>query len=334
MVGRAPGDSARACVLLLLSCLACGTGALPPPATNPSPAQAPASTPLVADQARCAADFEQARRFANDGDRSVHRNINAAIGSYERAVATYPRDPQTLWKLALAYAKTEEWASMCTVLERASVLEPNFTPLWLQLGKAWVQRAEAGEVDGYERAIGPLRNCVAQDPNLSDCHFLLGEAYAATGEARGALEAYTKAVETNPAMGKHFVALAGHYRMLGFESQAKAVCIEGVRLVEPTEQQRLALYDLHLLLASIAQSEGDRPTTLRALEDAEKYASEGHPEHAFLLGSMYGTASPPEKKRAMRLLTVFQKRTCRGALAAKFQEQCEMSNELLERLGP
>jgi len=42
---------------------------------------------------------------------------------------------------------------------------------------------------------------------------------------------------------------------------------------------------------------------------------------------------PPQKERAVRLLNTFTKRVCKGAAAKKFEEQCQTSQSLLQKLG-
>jgi hypothetical protein len=78
---------------------------------------------------------------------------------------------------------------------------------------------------------------------------------------------------------------------------------------------------------------GDKAAQLAAVEKAEKFAGEKHPEFAFNLGSTYATMDPPQKEKAVRLLNQFTKRVCRGAKGKQFQEQCEEASSLLQKLG-
>ena len=66
---------------------------------------------------------------------------------------------------------------------------------------------------------------------------------------------------------------------------------------------------------------------------AQEVAGDAHPEIAFNLGSTYAVMEPPRKEKAVRLLSSFTKRACRGANASKFKEQCETSQSLIQMLG-
>ena len=90
---------------------------------------------------------------------------------------------------------------------------------------------------------------------------------------------------------------------------------------------------MYILLHNVAQMKGDKAGQLAAVEQAEKYAGETHPEFAFNLGSVYAAMDPPQKEKAVRLLNQFTKRVCRGAGATKFKEQCEATSSLLQKLG-
>ena len=78
---------------------------------------------------------------------------------------------------------------------------------------------------------------------------------------------------------------------------------------------------------------GDKASMVAAMEKAEEVAGDAHPEISFNLGSTYAVMDPPQKEKAVRLLSSFVKRACRSANAAKFKEQCETSNSLIQKLG-
>jgi hypothetical protein len=90
---------------------------------------------------------------------------------------------------------------------------------------------------------------------------------------------------------------------------------------------------MQILAADAAQMRGDKAGQLAAVEKAEKFAGEKHPEFSFAIGSTYATMDPPQKEKAVRLLNQFTKRVCKGAKAKNFQEQCEVASSLLQKLG-
>jgi hypothetical protein len=90
---------------------------------------------------------------------------------------------------------------------------------------------------------------------------------------------------------------------------------------------------MYVLLANVAQMKRDKAGQLSAMERAEQFAGDAHPEFGFMLGSTYAIMDPPQKEKAVRLLDQFTKKVCRGAAAAKFKEQCEESASLVQKLG-
>ena len=58
-----------------------------------------------------------------------------------------------------------------------------------------------------------------------------------------------------------------------------------------------------------------------------------HKEAYFYLGAAYSEVNPPKKDQAIQQLQSFWKITCKGALAAKFGDQCAQSQEIVRRMG-
>jgi len=115
--------------------------------------------------------------------------------------------------------------------------------------------------------------------------------------------------------------------------QADAVLRQGVKLVPPSETNNPKLYNMYVLLAKVAQVKGDKAGQLAAVEKAEQYAGDSHPEFAFDLGSTYYSMEPQQKEKALRLLNQFTKKVCKGAQAMKFKEQCEETQSMIQKLG-
>jgi tetratricopeptide (TPR) repeat protein len=313
----------------LFACGACASGAATPPAASTGAAKHAAN----ASGARsCEMDFEEAWALVNQGDLSVKVDIERALRSYEHAASFYPRDPRILWRLALVHNRREDWAKVTATMERAVELAPKHPPFWELLGNAWIQRAEAGDAQAYRRAIAPLKRCVALEP-VADCYFLLGRAYEWTGDDHAALVAYALAAELDPHQSRFYTSLAELYLVYRLYGQAEAVLHEGVRVAPSGDTNIYWVYRMHVLLAWIASGKGDRAAQLSALGSAEKYMGERYPVLAFQLGVSYARMSPPTKEPAIRLLTRFSMTVCRGALAAKFTEECEQAASLLEWLG-
>jgi hypothetical protein len=115
--------------------------------------------------------------------------------------------------------------------------------------------------------------------------------------------------------------------------EAAQTLAEGTRRIAPTESNAESLYEMYILQFQVAQAERDDLAMLDAMERAQAVAGDAHPEIAFNLGATYAALEPPQKEKAIRLLTSFTKRACRSAKAARYREQCYLASELLHRLG-
>jgi tetratricopeptide (TPR) repeat protein len=283
--------------------------------------------------ASCSRNGIEAINLANEGDQSVKVNVENAIAKYEQAVQLDPTNHRILWKLAAAYEKKEDWDKMASTLSRATSMAPDFATYWYKRGLALVNQAEAGNKDAFEQAKEPLKKCIEKDPNLAECYYLMGECMQWTDDEQAAVDFYTKAIQHDPSKGFFYPPLADLYLLFKLDKEAEQVINEGTKLVQPDEKNLPKIYNMYILLANAALMRGDKAAQLAAVEKAEKYAGESHPEFSFDLGSTYATMEPPQKERAVRLLNTFTKRICRGAGAKKFQEQCESSQSLLQKLG-
>ncbi len=288
---------------------------------------------LALSQAACSRNGIEAINLANEGDQSVKVNVENAIQKYEQAVQLDPTNHRILWKLATAYEKKEDWDKMASTLSRATSMAPDFATYWYKRGSALVSQAEAGNKDAFEQAKEPLKKCIEKDPNLAECYFLMGECLQWTDDEQGAVDNYSKAIQHDPTKGFFYPNLADLYLLFKLDKEAEQVINEGTKLVPQDEKNLPKIYNMFILLANAAQMRGDKAAQLAAVEKAEKFAGEAHPEFSFDLGSTYATMDPPQKEKAVRLLNTFTKRVCRGAGAKKFQEQCETSSSLLQKLG-
>lgn len=287
---------------------------------------------LLASSA-CSRDHIEAINLANEGDQAIKVNTEGAIQKYEQAVQLDPTSHPIMWKLAKAYEKKEDWDKMASTLSRASQLAPTFANYSFKRGYALIKQAEAGNPDKYEEAKEPLKKCVEKDPNFAECYHFLGEAALWTNDEQGALDNYTKAVEHDPTTPFLYAPLAELYITLRFYKEASAVLKEGTRLVPPGEKNNNHLYAMYVLRFQVAQASDDKAEMVASMEKAESVAGDAHPEISFNLGSTYAVMEPPQKEKAVRLLSSFVKRACRSAQATKYKAQCETSNSLIQKLG-
>jgi len=288
---------------------------------------------LLTSVSGCSRDRIEAINLANEGDQSVKVNVEGAIQKYEQAISLDPTNHRILWKLATAYEKKEDWDKMASTLARAVQVAPDFANYWEKRGHALIMQAEGGNADAFKQAQEPLKKCIEKDPNLGDCYHELAESYMWTDDEQAALDNYSKAIEHDPSKGFYYPPLANLYITLKFYDQAQQVLNEGIKLVPPGEKSNGKLYNMYVLLSTAAQGKGDKPGQLAAVEKAEQYAGDSHPEFAFDLGSTYYTMEPQQKEKALRLLNQFTKKVCKGAQAMKFKDQCEATQSMIQKLG-
>ncbi len=222
---------------------------------------------------------------------------------------------------------------MASALAKAVTVAPTFANYWEKRGYALTKQAEADRPDAWEESKEPLKKCIEADANRAWCYQLLGEAQWWTDDISGALQSFTQAIEHDPTEPYFYVTLAELYQVLKLYDQAADVLDQGTKNIQPTEESRDHVYNMYLLVFNVAQSKGDKPRMLAAVERANEVAGEQHPEAKFHLGSTYAVMDPPQKEKAKRLLEQFQKRACAGDGAKKFKAQCAQANSFLQQLG-
>lgn len=288
---------------------------------------------VVLAASACSRDHIEAINLANEGDQAIKVNTEGAIAKYEQAIQLDPTNHKIMWKLSKAYEKKEDWDKMASTLSRAAQVAPSFANYYYKRGYALVKQAEGGNPDKYEEAKEPLKKCIEKDPAMAECYHFLGEASLWTNDEQGALDNYTKAIEHDSMTPYFYPPLAELYITMRFYKEAEGVLKEGTRIIPPGEKNNNHLYGMYVLRFQVAQASGDKASMVAAMEKAEEVAGDSHPEISFNLGSTYAVMDPPQKEKAVRLLSSFVKRACRSAQATKYKEQCETSNTLIQKLG-
>lgn len=288
---------------------------------------------LLGSVSGCSRDRIEAVNLSNEGDEAVKVNVEGAIQKYEQSIDLDPTSHETLWRLAKAYEKKEDWDKTASTLARAVQVAPDFATYWGARGHALVEQARAGNADAYKQAQEPLKKCIEKDPNIADCYDELGETYLWTDDEQSAADNFQKAIEHDPSKGYFYTDLANLYITLKFYKEAQQVLTEGLKLVPPNEKNAGKIFNMYVLLSTCALAQGDKAGQVAAMEKAEQFAGDAHPEFSYELGSTYGTMEPPQKEKALRLLNQFTKRVCKGAQATKFKDECEETSSLIQKLG-
>jgi tetratricopeptide (TPR) repeat protein len=287
----------------------------------------------------CSRNNIEAVNLANEGDKAKGANIEEAISKYEQATKLDPDNARIWWKLALAQEKKEDWqkmASACVGAEEAAARtekKKEHADYYFRQGYALEQLAEKG-AGPWADAKAPLETAIQLDPNLGQAYGELAWVLLHTDDEVGAIQNWTKALQTSPEETQYYVSLADEYSRLMYYDQAAQVLKEGLSFAKSDDKH---LFNLHALLGYIYEMKGDISSAVSEYESAKKACDSNkcndHKEAFFNLGTAYAELNPPKKNEAIQQLQSFWKITCKGALAAKFGDQCAQSQEIVRRMG-
>ncbi len=186
--------------------------------------------------------------------------------------------------------------------------------------------------EDWKNARTEIDECIERDPDLAECHELLGDALLQAEDEAGAARSFARAIELQPTQAASYSKLAELYLTFKRTNEAGVVLGEGIRLVPAAPSLREALLGMNILQATVAERTGDAAIRRAAAERAEGLLGEGVGVEAFEVGRIFATLSPPQSVRATRLLTSFQSGTCKGAKSRSFRDQCVTASLLLARL--
>jgi tetratricopeptide (TPR) repeat protein len=277
--------------------------------------------------------------LANEGDQAKGANMDEAISKYEQATKLDPDNARIWWKLVLAYEKKEDWqkmASTCAKTEEAAERadkKKTHADYYFKHGRALEELADKGQ-GSWADAKTPFQTAIQLDPNYGQAYGELAWVLLHTDDEAGAIQNWTKALETKPDETQYYVLLADEYRRLMIYDQEEQVLKEGVSFAKEDDKH---LFNLHTLLGDLYETKGDIGRAVSEYEAAKKACDSNkcndHKEAFFYLGSAYSELNPPRKSEAIQQLQSFWKITCKGALAAKFGDQCAQSQEIVRRMG-
>lgn len=289
--------------------------------------------------AACSRKNIEAVNLANEGDQAKGANIEEAVSKYEQATKLDPDNARIWWKLALAYEKKEDWQKMANACvgaqESAARTEKKkaHADYYFRQGYALEQLAEKG-AGPWADAKAPFQTTVQLDPNYGQAYGELAWVVLHLDDEVGAIQNWTKALETKPDETQYYVSLADEYSRLMYYDQAEQVLKEGLSFAKPDDKH---LFNLHALLGYVDEIKGDVGRAVSEYEAAKKACDSNkcndHKEAYFNLGSAYAELNPPKKNEAIQQLQSFWKITCKGALAVKFADQCAQSQEIVRRMG-
>jgi tetratricopeptide (TPR) repeat protein len=289
--------------------------------------------------AGCSRNNIEAVNLANEGDKARSTDIDSAISKYEQATNLDPTNNRILWKLGLAYTKKEQWDKVATTMAKAEKLQPKNALYFFQHGLAMARQAVKGPTS-WADAKPPLEEAIKLDPNVGDgdhygaAHFELAEVLLHMDDEKGALDEYTKAIQSKPDTLAFYGPLAELYLRLNLVNEAEQVLTTALSFAKEGDK---ALFAIHSLLGDIYDRKNDTAKAVSEYELAKKscgQCNEGGQQIAFFnLGAAYASLQPARKSEAMAQLQSFQKMICKGAAAARYADQCTQAQQLASKLG-
>ena len=278
----------------------------------------------VGSVAGCSRGAIDAVNLANEADKAKDSNLDEAISKYEQATQLDPTNHRILWKLAKAYHKKEDWSDDALTCSKAEKVAPTYANYYFEHGYALEQQAVKGPTQ-WSEAKGPLEQAIKLDPGFADAYDDLANVLYHTDDEQGALQNYTKAIETRPDQLPFYAALAELYFDLGYLDQAEQVLREAVNFQaeganatpEGAPKAHAALFNVHTLLGGIYESKGNVSSEISEYEAAKKECGQcnerGQQIAYFDLGVAYSHATPaPQERGAPTSPAISEDRLPRG----------------------
>jgi tetratricopeptide (TPR) repeat protein len=107
---------------------------------------------------------------------------------------------------ALSYQNAQDWQGLLNYATAWSQAQPNSIDAWAFIGAAY----EVG-FHQPQKAIEPLRRCVAIDPKSAPAWHALGTAYTMSEQWGPAVDAFKRAIQLNPDQPTYYNNLAAAY---------------------------------------------------------------------------------------------------------------------------
>ena len=195
----------------------------------------------------------------------------------------------------------------------------------------------AGNRERIPEAQQPLEECVAQDPNFADCHFLLGEVGIWMDDELLAEQRYRRAIELDPSHAESYRRLAELYVAYRHDREAAVVLSEGLRFLPDRPQLVPTRFSMLMTLAQLEAKIGDRARALSHVAQAEPLVETGPAAWSFELAVGYVAAGAAADEglqaKVVALMQRFYKMVCRGAAATQYGDECITAQIWMQRFA-
>jgi tetratricopeptide (TPR) repeat protein len=173
-----------------------------------------------------------AQKLAKQAQERQGENPKEAAEMYQSAASMDPTNHQILAHLATLHEKQKNWQAAADTWAKAASIAEDFANYHFRQGYSLYELARKDPAhQGFDKATGPLKKAFEKDKNLADAQYYLGKCLEELDDEQGALEAYTKAIETRSDQLPYYVDLANLYLNLMFAEEGLKVAKEGQKIV-------------------------------------------------------------------------------------------------------
>jgi len=189
---------------------------------------------------------------------NLDNDVNSQVTVAQQLVQLTPSDPRAYGYLAGAQFAAGRRAEARASLDRATQLDPNFAPAWVQIGNSYLQ----SEPRDVTRAETYIRKAVDLSPNEPYTHDYMGDVYRALNNLPQARAEYTRMIELDPSRAGAFQQRGHVNSFLGNFAEARADYDRAVALADPVTKPTFSVYRalVHVYAGNpgAAESELDR----------------------------------------------------------------------------
>jgi tetratricopeptide (TPR) repeat protein len=214
-------------------------------------------------------------------------NRMEAVQVTQKLLATYPDDPDVLYAAGQLYGKLSSeiylklmkvapksarsfqvmgsvaaadgnWKAAVDAYRQALQLDPTLVGVHLQI--AVMLPTNSPDADAWQQALPELQQELKVDPRSAQAEYEIGEVYRKHGQLEGAINAFRRSLEFNPAATPTRLGLAKALLQLGRKTEALST-LEPAAKTDPDDPS------VHFLLAQIYRDLGR--TSEAAQEESE-----------------------------------------------------------------
>lgn len=170
--------------------------------------------------------------------KAADNDINGQIEIAEQLVRMTPNNPRAYAYLANAQFAANKRAEARATLERATQMDPNFAPAWVQLGNSYL----VTEPRDIAKAETFIRKALVLQPNEAFVHDYMGDVYRAQNNLPQARAEYTQMATLSPTRGEGFQQRAHVNSFLGNFDEARADYDRAIELSDPTTKPAYGVF--------------------------------------------------------------------------------------------